>query len=75
MPWPLSITGLTNNDFRDRRLAPQITTSLSGVFRPRSHAAWKTSQEITHPKIAAQQARLTVQFLKVGFPKQKVYLW
>ena len=74
-PRPLSIAGLTNNSFKDRRLTPQITTSLSGVLRPRSHVAWETFQEVTHPKITPQQARLTVEFLRVGFPKRKVHLW
>jgi len=71
----LSVEGFTNNGFKDRRLAPQITTNLSNVLRPHSHAAWETSQEVTHPKIAPQQARLTVEFLRVGFPKRKVHLW
>ena len=74
-PRPLSVAGLTNNGFKDRWLAPQIITSLSGVFRPRSHAAQETSHEVTHPKISPQQARLTVEFLRAGFPKRKVYLW
>ena len=54
MPRPLSAAGLTNNGFKDRRLTPQITTSLFGVLRPCSHAAWETSQEVTYPKIAPQ---------------------
>ena len=54
VPRPLTVASLTNNGFKDRRLTPQITTSLSGVLRPRSHAARKTSQEVTHPKIAPQ---------------------
>ena len=70
-PQPLSFAGLTNNGFKNRRLALQIIRSLSGVFRPHSHTAQETSQEVTHPKIAPQQARLTVEFLRVGFPKQK----
>ena len=73
-PRPLSVAGLTNNGFKDRRLGPQITTSLSGVLRPRSHATWETSQEVTHPKIAPQQVRLTVEFLRVNFPERKVHL-
>ena len=64
MPRCLAVTGLTDNGFNDRRLPPEITT----------HAAWKTSQEVTHPKIAPQQARLTVEFLRVGFLKRKVHL-
>jgi len=52
MPRPLSVAGPTNNSFKDRRLAPQITTSLSGVLRPHTHAACETFQEVTHPKIA-----------------------
>ena len=52
MPELLTVAGLTNNGFKDRRLAPQITISVSGMFRPRSHAAQETSQEVTHPKIA-----------------------
>jgi len=75
MPRPLSIAGLTNNGFKDHRLAPQITTSLSGMLRPHSHAAWEIFEEFTHPKIAPQQARLIVEFLRVGFPKRKVHLW
>ena len=39
-----------------------------------SHTAWETSQKVTHPKITPQQARLTVEFLRVGFPKRKVHL-
>ena len=75
MPRLLSVAGLTNNGFKDRRLAPQISTSLSGVLRPYSHTARETSQEVTYPKIASQQARLTVEFLRVDFPKKKVHLW
>ena len=75
MPRPFSVAGITNNGFKDRRLAPQITTSLFGVLRPRSHAACKTSQEVTHPKIAPQQVRLTMEFLRVGFLKRNVHLW
>jgi len=69
------VAGLTNNDSKDRRLTSQITTGPSGMLRPRSHAAWETFQEVTHPKIAPQQARLTMEFLRVGFPKRKVHLW
>ena len=75
MARPFSVAGLTNNGLNDRRLTPQITTSLSGVLRPRSHVVWKTSQEVTHPKIAPQQARLIVEFLRVGFPKKKLHIW
>ena len=50
----LMVAGLTNNGFKDRRLVPQITTSLSGMLRLRSHAACETSQEVTYPKIAPQ---------------------
>jgi len=39
MSRPVTIAGITNNGFKDRRLAPQMTTSLFGVLRPRSHAA------------------------------------
>ena len=63
------------NSFEDCRLAPQITTSLLGVLRLHLHAAWETFQEVTHPKTAPQQTRLTMEFLRVGFPKRKVYLW
>jgi len=35
----LPVAGTINNGFKDRRLAPQITTSLSSVLRPRSYAA------------------------------------
>jgi len=69
------VAGLTNNGFKGRWLAPQITTSLFGMLPPCSHAAWKTSQEVTHPKITPQQACLTVEFLRVSFPKRKVHLW
>jgi len=62
---------ITRNHFKDRRLTPQITTSLSRVLRPRSRSSWETSQEVTNLKIAPQQARLTVEFLRVGFPKRK----
>jgi len=41
MPRPLSVVDLTNNGFKDRRLALQIITSLSGVLHLRSHAARK----------------------------------
>ena len=44
MPRPLSVAGLTNNGFKDRQLASQITISLFNVFHPRSHPAWETSQ-------------------------------
>jgi len=71
MPRLLTVAGLTNNGFKDRRLTPQITTSLSGVLRPRSHAARETSQEVTHPKIAPQQARLTFGVLKRGLFEKK----
>jgi len=63
------------NSFKDCRLAPQITTSLSGVFGPHSHANWETSQEVIHHKISPQQVCLTVKFFKVGFLKRKVHLW
>jgi len=75
IPRPLTVPGLTNNGFKDRRLALQIITILSNVLHPRSRAARKTVQEVTHPKIAPQQARLTVDFLKVDFPKRKAHLW
>ena len=71
MPQPLLVAGLTNNDFKDRRLALQIITSLFGVLHPRSHAVRETSQGATHLKIAPQQARLTMEFLRVGFPKRR----
>ena len=70
-PWPLSVAGLTNNNFKNRRLAHQITTSLSCVLHPRSHGAWEIFQEVTHPKIAPQQVRLTVELLRVGFRKER----
>ena len=54
MPRPFIVAGLINNGFKDRRLTSQVNTSLSGVFRLRSHAAWEISQEVTHPKIAPQ---------------------
>jgi len=62
-PTPSRVGVVTRNSFKNRRLAPQITISLSGVLRPRSHAAWETSQEVAHPKIAPQQAHLTVEFM------------
>jgi len=42
---------VARNQFKDSQLAPQITTSLFGVLRPRSHVTKETSQEITHSKI------------------------
>jgi hypothetical protein len=34
----------------------------------------KTSQSVTHPKIAPGQARLTPEFFTGGLPKKKLYL-
>jgi len=59
------------NGFKDRWLAPQIITSLSSVLRPHLHATWETFQQVIHHKIAPQQARLIVEFLRVGFLKKK----
>ena len=52
----------------DCRLAPQTNTSLSSAHWPHSCAPGKTSQEVTHPKIAPNQARLTVEFLANELP-------
>ena len=52
----------------DCRLAPQTNTSLSSALWPHSCAPRKTSQEVTHPKIAPHQARLTVEFLANELP-------
>ena len=41
------------------------------MLRPRSHAAWETSWEVTHYKITPQLARLTVMFLGVGSKKRR----
>ena len=71
MPRPLTVAGITNSGFKYRRLVPQIIIGLFGVLRPRSHAAWKTSQEVTHPKITPQQAHLTVEFCKSWLPEKK----
>ena len=70
----LLVASLTNNSFKDRRLASQITTSLSGMLRPRSHSAQETFQKVIHRKIAPQQTHLTVKFLRVDFPKRKVHI-
>ena len=34
----------------------------------------KTSQEVTHPKIAPSQARLTLEFSGFGIPKSYVHI-
>jgi len=65
---------VTMNGFKDCRLAPQITTSLSDVLSHHLHAAWETSWEVTHYKISLQHASLTMELLRVGFPKRKVHL-
>ncbi|AES71079.1 hypothetical protein MTR_3g069850 [Medicago truncatula] len=57
------MTSKTPYCFHDCRLTPQTNTSLFGVFCPHSHACRKTSRQVTHPKIAPSQARLTVEFL------------
>ena len=44
--------------------------NFSGVFRPRSHVARETSQDVTHPGITPQLARLTVMFLRMGYQKE-----
>jgi len=36
----LGSRAITRNNIKDHRLAPQITTSLSGVLYPGSHIAW-----------------------------------
>jgi len=72
---PLESWIVTRNCFKDHQLAPQTTTSLSGVLCPRSHVSWKASLEVTHHKISSQQARLIVEFLRVDLPKRKVLLW
>jgi len=72
---PLGSRTVTRNGFKDCWLVPQITTNLSSMLRYCSYAAWETCHEVTHPKIASQQARLVVKFLRVSFPKIKVHLW
>ena len=64
-PRPLGPPVTTHGDCR---LAPQTNTSLSSALWPHSCAPRKTSQEVTHPKIAPHQARLTVEFLANGLP-------
>ena len=62
---------VTRNDFKNHRLAPQITISFSSMLRPLSHAAQKTSQEVTHLQISPQQARLTMEFQRVDSWKRR----
>jgi hypothetical protein len=38
------------------------------------YAPEKTSQSVTHPEIAPNQARLTPEFFSVGLSEKKVYL-
>ena len=60
--------GLPMTTHGDCRLGPQTNTSLFKALGPYSCALWKTSQEVTHFKIAPHQARLTVEFLANGIP-------
>ena len=62
---------LTDNGFKDRRLAPQIIKSLFDVLRPRSHAAKETSQEVTHPKLSPEQSMLNYGILTSELPEKK----
>ena len=55
----------------DCKLALQTNTSPSSALLPNSCAPRKTSQEVTHPKIAPHQARLTMEFLANGFHKKE----
>ena len=57
------------NGFKDRQLAPQITTSFSTYFIL-AHMPPATSQEVTYLKVTPQLARLTVKFLRVGCRKE-----
>jgi len=68
---PFESHAVTSNSFQDRRLGQQIKASLSSVVRPRSHATWKASQEVIHPKIAPRRPRLTMEFLKVDSRKER----
>ena len=67
-PRPNGLPVTTHGDYR---LAPQTNTSLSSALWPHSCAPKKTSQEVTHPKIAPYQARLTVEFLANGLPRKE----
>ena len=55
----------------DCKLASQTNTSLSNALWPHSCALEKTYQEVTHPKIASHQARLTVEFLANRLPRKE----
>ena len=57
------------------RLPPQTNTSLSSELCPHSLTSWKTSQEVTHPEIAPGQARLTLEFSRIGFRKEDASCW
>jgi len=46
------------NIFKDHRLASEIAISLFGALHPYSHDAWETFQDVAHPEILLQQARL-----------------
>jgi len=49
---PPKLRTITNNGFKNCRLALQITISLSSVHCPCSHTTWETSQEVAHHKIS-----------------------
>ena len=70
-----TVTSRPNRPFvtthRDCRLAPQTNTSLSSALRLHSCAPRKTSQEVTHSKIALHRARLTMEFLANAFPRKE----
>ena len=67
-PQPNGSSVTTHGNYR---LAPQTKTSLSSALWPHSCASGKTTHEVSHPKIAPHQARLTMELLAKGLPRKE----